>query len=64
MMEVYQLKPQMDLKFIVIICHVDGPGELLALGFVVDLLNGNAPLLAPKRQKQEEIGCENEVERS
>lgn len=39
-----------DLKFIVFICHVDGPSKLLTLGLVVDLLNGNAPLLTPRRQ--------------
>lgn len=44
-----------DLKFIVVICHVDGPGKLLTLGFVVDFLNGNAPLLTPRRQKQAEM---------
>lgn len=36
-----------DLKFIVVICHVNGPGKLLTLGFVVDLLNRNTPLLTP-----------------
>lgn len=43
----YQLKPQTDLKFIVIIRHIDGPGELLTLSFVIDLLDRNTPLLTP-----------------
>lgn len=38
----------MSLKFIVFFGHVDGPGELLTLGFVVDLLHGDAPLLTPE----------------
>lgn len=45
-----------DLKFIVIFCHVDGPGKLLTLGFVVDLLDGNAPLLTPRDKDREKLG--------
>lgn len=40
-----------DLKFKVFICHVYGPGKFLALGFIVDLLNGNAPFLTPKKKE-------------
>ena len=39
------------LELIVVFCHVDGPGKLLSLGFVVDLLDGNVPLLAPAQKK-------------
>jgi hypothetical protein len=39
------------LELKVIFCHVDGPGKLLSLGFVVDLLDGNFPLLAPAQKK-------------
>lgn len=41
-----------DLKFIVVIGHVDGPGKLLTLGFVVDLLDGNPPLLTPNNKSR------------
>ena len=34
-----------SIKFL--ICHVDGPGEFLLLRFVVNLLDGHFPLLAP-----------------
>lgn len=37
----------MCLKLIVLFGHVNSPGELLSLGFVVDLLNRHAPFLAP-----------------
>lgn len=45
-----------SLKFIVFFCHVDGPGKLLSLGFVVDLLHGDAPLLTPERQQPRRRG--------
>ncbi len=32
----------------VFISHVDSPGKLVSLSLVVDLLNGNVPLLAPR----------------
>lgn len=50
------LKPQTSLKFIVFVGHVDGPGELLTLGFVVDLLHGDAPLLTPETHTGREEG--------
>ena len=37
----------LDLKFIVVLGHVEGPGELLSLGLVVDLLHGDVPFLTP-----------------
>lgn len=42
-----------SLKFKVFLCHVDGPGKLLTLGFVVDLLDGNVPLLTPGGRQAE-----------
>lgn len=35
------------LELIVLISHVDGPGKLLPLGFVVNFLYWDPPLLAP-----------------
>ena len=35
------------LKLEVLVGHLDGPGELVPLSFVVDLLDGHVPLLAP-----------------
>ena len=35
------------LKLEVLVGHLDGPGELVPLSFVVDLLDGDVPLLAP-----------------
>lgn len=37
----------MCLELVVLLGHVDCPGKLFSLGFVVDLLDGHAPLLAP-----------------
>ena len=34
-------------KYEVLVCHVNGPGEFLLLRFVVNLLDGHLPLLAP-----------------
>lgn len=40
----------MCLELVVLFGHVDCPGKLFSLGFVVDLLNGHAPLLAPAKE--------------
>ena len=45
------LETVMCLKLIVLFSHVNRPGELLSLGFVVDLLNGHAPFLAPREER-------------
>lgn len=41
------LAPQDWLELVVLVSHVNGPGKLLPLGFVVNFLNGDPPLLAP-----------------
>lgn len=33
----------------VLVRHVDGPGELVPLGFIVDLFNGDVVFLTPSR---------------
>lgn len=35
------------LKFKICFSHIDGPGKLLSLSFVIDLLYRNIPFLAP-----------------
>ena len=35
------------LELEVLVDHLDGPGELVPLSLVVDLLDGDVPLLAP-----------------
>ena len=50
-------KQLLDLKFIVIICHIDSPGKLLTLCFVVNLLNRDVPLLTPLKTMGDK--CEN-----
>lgn len=42
----------MRLKLVVLFSHVDCPGKLLPLGFVINLLNGNAPFLAPGEERR------------
>lgn len=39
------------LKLVILLGHVDRPGKLLPLRLVVDLLNGNAPLLTPGQRR-------------
>lgn len=41
----------MSSEGVVLLCHVDGPGKLLSLGFVVDLLDGHLPFLAPEERE-------------
>lgn len=36
-----------SLELKILFSHVNCPGKLLSLGFVVDLLNGNAKFLTP-----------------
>ena len=43
---------EQDLKLVVLFSHVDGPGKLLPLGFVVNLLHGNVPFLNPAEERR------------
>lgn len=43
----HRTAPQDWLELIVFVSHVDSPGKLLPLGFVVNFLNWDPPLLAP-----------------